>query len=144
MATRAPIDERFFAKVDAHGVCWEWTAATAKNGYGVFNRGAGAGTALAHRWCYEFLVGPIPDGLQLDHVCRNRRCVNPDHLEPVSQRENLLRGYSRMAQNARKTCCPQCHGPYSQQIVKGVVVGRICKPCQCASQLRKYHASKVA
>jgi len=65
MSQRAPADERFFAKVHVLGVCWEWTAATMNSGYGVFQLGCGLGTVLAHRWAYEFLVGPIAEGLQL-------------------------------------------------------------------------------
>lgn len=80
---------RFWAKVDAEGDCWVWTGALSDTGYGSF---APAGKAKsAHRFAYESLVGPIPVGLQLDHLCRNRACVNPDHLEPVSATENTRR-----------------------------------------------------
>lgn len=73
--------------------CWMWTASlTVHGGYGQFNDGSTM--VRAHRWSYEQHVGPIPDGLDLDHLCRNRWCVNPDHLEPVSRGENLLRGYA--------------------------------------------------
>lgn len=102
------LEDRFFAKVDAEGICWEWTAATMKNGYGVFNKG-NRKTALAHRFVWELLVGPIPDNHQIDHLCRNRKCVNPDHLEPVLQVENLRRGYSPAAINKRKTHCVNGH-----------------------------------
>lgn len=77
------------------------------NGYAIFTfNGA---SSMAHRASWELLVGPIPEGLQLDHLCRVRACVNPDHLEPVTQRENTLRGVSPVAENARKTHCPQGH-----------------------------------
>lgn len=62
-----------------------------------------------HRFAYEWLIGPIPEGFQLDHLCRRPHCVNPGHLEPVEPRENYLRGVGPAAQNARKTCCPQGH-----------------------------------
>ena len=77
-----PEDVRFFAKIDASGVCWQWTGARDPNGYGLF-RGNVRITRRAHRFGYELLVGPIPDGLTLDHLCRNRGCVDPDHLEVV-------------------------------------------------------------
>lgn len=93
-------EARFFAKVDVSGVCWEWTAATNTRGYGVFGRGGrSAGNAYAHRWAWEFLVGPIPDGLTVDHLCRNTVCVNPDHLELVTLAENV-----RRANPKRETC----------------------------------------
>jgi hypothetical protein len=71
--------------------CWNWTGALSRNGYGRFGPQAGL-TVGAHRFAYELLVGPIPEGLDLDHLCRNRRCVNPAHLEPVGRSENLARG----------------------------------------------------
>lgn len=92
--------ERFWAKVEKTETCWLWTAAIVK-GYGRFFdedlRPVGA-----HRWAYQTCVGPIPDGLTLDHLCRVRNCVNPDHLEPVTQREN-------MARIPLKTHCPHGH-----------------------------------
>lgn len=91
--------ERFWSKVDTSGICWEWTAARS-DGYGQFKSGPGE-PAGAHRWAYQYLVGPIPVGVQLDHLCRNRACVNPDHLEPVSQRENILRGYGGAGRTIR-------------------------------------------
>lgn len=103
---------RFWSKVDktAAGGCWEWTASKTKNGYGKFRWGAGE--KLPHRFAYELLVGPIPSGLHIDHLCRNRACCNPDHLEPVTNRENLLRGDTIPARHAAKTHCPKGH-PYA-------------------------------
>lgn len=68
----------------------------------------------AHRVAYELFVAEIPEGFDLDHLCRNRGCVNPDHLEPVTRRENLLRGETIPARNARITHCPQGH-PYDAE-----------------------------
>ena len=82
--------DRFFVKVDANGDCWEWTAYIAPNGYGRFQ--IHPFVHNAHRLLYEWLVGPVPEGLELDHLCRIRHCVNPDHLEPVPHRVNVLRG----------------------------------------------------
>lgn len=87
--------------------CWLWTGTTTKAGYGQVRRNGKA--IYAHRAVYEALVGPIPEGLQIDHLCRVRNCVNPLHLEPVTQRENLLRGETITARNAAKTHCPQGH-----------------------------------
>lgn len=96
---RRPEAERFWEKVDAAGVCWEWIGASHEAGYGRFNS-AGRITP-AHRWAYEHLVGPIGDGLHLDHLCRNPPCVNPDHLEPVTPKENTMRGYGAATRGAR-------------------------------------------
>ncbi len=86
--------------------CIEWLGPTI-NGYGRFcNRGR---RVMAHRWAYESEVGPVPDGMELDHLCRNRGCVNHDHLEPVTARENVRRGIGPTADNARKTHCPRGH-----------------------------------
>ena len=85
--TPAP-EVRFFEKVEVTGFCWIWTGATSTV-YGLFwvdNR-----MVRAHRWAYQHLVGPIDEGLQLDHLCRNTKCVNPDHLDPVTQQENIAR-----------------------------------------------------
>lgn len=95
--TRPTSEQRFWSKVDRDGPvpdyrpdlgpCWLWTAATYPGGYGSF-----AGTPTrAHRWAYENVIGPIPDGLHLDHLCRIPPCVNPSHLEPVTNAENHRR-----------------------------------------------------
>ncbi len=91
--------------------CWRWRGASDPKGYGRVGRmiNGKAVTKLAHRVVYEAWVGAIPEGLQLDHLCRNHACVNPDHLEPVTQRENLLRGDTITARNAAKTHCLRGH-----------------------------------
>ena len=95
--------------------CIEWVGGKFSNGYGAFHPGPSAlipgaqKKILAHRWAYEHAVGPVPDGMQLDHLCRNRSCVNPDHLEPVTPAENQAR-----AAKARITECPQGH-PYTEE-----------------------------
>lgn len=104
-------DQRFWAKVDKTETCWLWTAGLNRHGYGQFK--LNGRTRTAHRLAYEWLVGEIPEGLHLDHLCRVRHCVNPDHLEPVTCRVNLLRGETLQARNAAKTHCPQGH-PYDR------------------------------
>lgn len=89
--------------------CWRWTGYLLPNGYGLIGRRQIKGSRLAHRWFYELLIGPIPEGLQLDHLCRNRSCVNPAHLEPVTHKVNGLRGVGPPALNARKTHCIHGH-----------------------------------
>lgn len=106
--------------------CWPYLGANTQ-GYGIY------GKRRAHRVSYEMLVGPIPEGLHLDHLCRNRACVNPGHLEPVSHRENMRRGNGWPGRNAKKTHCPQGH-PYSEENVwleKGG--GRHCRTCMRAN-----------
>lgn len=103
--------ERLLSKVGAtdDNGCWGWTGYRNRLGYGVFSllnppTASLRKNALAHRFVYETLVGPIPDGLVLDHLCRNRACVNPAHLEPVSGGENVRRGG-----NSLKTHCHLGH-----------------------------------
>jgi hypothetical protein len=82
--------ERFFEKVQKTDSCWLWTAATTAAGYGCF-KVRSHHLVLSHRWSYEYHVGPIPDGLTIDHLCRTPACVNPEHMEAVSQAENNRR-----------------------------------------------------
>lgn len=90
--------------------CWEWVGSRSQDGYGVVTiRDPRKVGRYAHRVVYEALVGPIPEGLTIDHLCRNRGCVNPDHLEPVTVRENTLRGVGPTAINARKDRCVRGH-----------------------------------
>jgi len=104
--SRTP-EKRFWAKVEKTETCWLWTAGRDRYGYGQFwfaGRHVGA-----HGFAYQLLVGPVPDGLQIDHCCRVRHCVNPAHLEPVTCRENLMRGDTPAARHVAKTHCPQGH-----------------------------------
>jgi hypothetical protein len=113
------LERRLWAKVDRRGddECWPWLGAIT-GGYGVVSpalqRDGGFKSRRVHRIIYELLIGPIPDGLVPDHLCRNRRCANPKHLEIVTNKENILRGISWSAKNAMKTHCPQGH-EYSEE-----------------------------
>jgi len=91
--------ENFWAKVDKSGDCWLWTAAKTRDGYGKFN--VGRKQVLAHRATYTMLVGEIPDGLEMDHLCRTRHCVNPTHLEAVTTTQNNLRIPRELAADGR-------------------------------------------
>lgn len=138
--TRRTEAERFWDKVDVQpGICWEWQACLLRNGHGQFNR-EGRRPVMAHRWAWEHLVGPIPDGLVLDHLCRNPRCVNPAHLEPVTPGTNTLRGYGAAALNARKTHCKNGHAftPENTGLHSGGL-GRRCRACS-AEQSRNARA----
>lgn len=99
--------ERFLESVEfAPNDCWSWTAFKAA-GYGRFS--VKHDVVSAYRWSYEFFVGPIPEGLHIDHLCRNTSCVNPGHLEPVTGHENLMRSSNWAATNAAKTHCIRGH-----------------------------------
>jgi hypothetical protein len=105
--TRADLEERFWSKVEKTDECWNWTGNTSR-GYGRFAE-SHTHFVQAHRFAYELIRGSIPAGLVLDHLCRNRRCVRPEHLEPVTLRENVLRGDGPTAQRARQSHCIQGH-----------------------------------
>lgn len=123
---------RFLAKicVNENG-CWEWTASLMHNGYGQFSIDRQGRLVAAHRAAYEHWVSSIPVGLQLDHLCRNRKCVNPDHLEPVTQRENMLRGIGPAALAARATHCKRGH-PFSPENTLRLRTRneRVCRTCK--------------
>jgi hypothetical protein len=129
---------RFLAKTapDPETGCWSWTAYLMPNGYGQF--GIGRKVFCAHRVAYEMFVGPIPAGLQIDHLCRNRRCVNPAHMEPVTQRENIMRGEGISAKCAVKTHCLRGHEFDSLNTYRRPNGSRECLTCR---DLRKHGRS---
>lgn len=122
------LDQRFLNKfdVDERSGCWEWFAATDAGGYGFY--WLNGAMRRAHRVAYEALVGTIPDGLQLDHLCRNRRCVNPEHLEPVTGRENTSRSHQF---RAIRIVCPRGHSLSGDNLYVAPKNGRRgCRVCR--------------
>jgi hypothetical protein len=101
------VENRFWSKIDRAGSCWVWTGTLHKCGYGVLVVTRKA--VLAHVFAFRMLIGAVPPGLQIDHLCRNRRCVNPAHMEAVTQAENIRRGIGPSAIFARATHCIAGH-----------------------------------
>lgn len=147
---RTPVADRLNQKLVRRGDCWEWTGKLNPSGYGqvIIHPARGVReTWLTHRLAYTLEHGPIPDGLTVDHLCRNRVCANPSHMELVTQRENNLRSTSPSAKNARKTHCKRGHeftpentylwtGPRGQQ--------RQCRECISARTARSYASADEA
>ena len=130
-----PYEARFWAKVEKNGPtdCWLWIASKSRDGYGMFEmRGA-------HRVAYEMLVGPIPDGLQVDHLCRTRDCVNPSHMELVTSRENTRRGHGPTARHAAQTHCVNGHEFTAENThirIRDGIRCRVCRACKRAEGMR--------
>src|SRR5690242_13805090 len=127
---RSPLD---LYELEPNTGCWLWVGSMFQTGgYGRY----GNKSRLAHRVVYELLVGPIPDGLTLDHLCRVRSCVNPKHLEPVTLKVNTLRGQSITALNSVKAHCKFGH-PFNEFNTMSVPGGRGCRACS-RERARKY------
>ena len=120
--------------------CWEWAASKDRYGYGKFS--IKSVHERAHRVAYELIEGPIPASLQLDHLCRNRSCINPAHLEPVAPSENVMRGQSFAALNAIKTHCPAGH-EYTSENTYRWRNARHCRTC-VAARKTAYRAKRKA
>lgn len=139
MGHSATLRARFLDKTAlAENGCWEWMGAKIHNGYGVI--GDGGRSRAAHRVAYEIFVGPIPDGMSIDHLCRNRACVSAEHLEAVTTRENVLRGAGISAENAQKTHCLRGHEFTPENIywIKNPYgPGRECRTCKAQYARRR-------
>jgi hypothetical protein len=133
---------RFWSKVDKTDSCWIWVACKYKDGYGRFRLNGRC--HRAHRVAYELLVGPIPPGLVLDHLCRNRACVNPSHLDPVTHQTNIARGHAPMLSRLRArdvTECRRGHEFTPENTYTAPRGHRECRKCRRAA-VRRYHYSK--
>jgi hypothetical protein len=127
-----PWPQRFWDRlVVVESGCWGWQGARHLDGYGHLNLYTSTGVRPigTHRIAWELLVGPVPDKLVFDHLCRNPICVNPSHLEPVTVRENILRGSNPAADNARRTHCVNGHDLRDPANVYQYSYRKVCKPC---------------
>ena len=146
-----PESERFWSKVDKLDStgCWQWIGTFYSNGYGMFAKARNGSKrpsfALAHRYSYEAAHGAIPGGLVLDHLCRNRGCVNPDHLEPVTVRENLLRGEGFIGKQYRITHCLRANHPlFGENLYITPDGERACRECRREASRRRYAKTATA
>lgn len=133
--------EDFWSKVEkTESGCWLWVGKVDKDGYGTIHYGK---YRRAHRLSYELLKGNIPEGLVIDHLCRNRACVNPTHLEPVTNHENLMRGSTIAANNLQKTHCRNGHLLAGDNLDRGKQNKgwRLCKTCRREYD-RKWYAQR--
>ncbi len=134
--TPKPLLERWLKFIrPVESGCWLWTGYISSNGYGKMT--IGKTRPNAHIVGYKLYRGPVPDDLELDHLCRVRACVNPDHLEAVTHRENVLRGIGITARQTKRTHCPQGH-PYDTINKAGA---RRCKTCK-RDQMRAHRLSE--
>jgi len=141
---RKSIEERFWDKIDKTSGCWLWKASTwgGKEGYRYGQFKIGVKGHYAHRFAYELIKGKIPKGLDIDHLCRNRLCCNPAHLEAVTRQENLLRGEGITAQNAQKTHCKRGHEFTLENTNTGTKFRR-CNIC-IKKYMASYHKKRMA
>lgn len=153
---RGSVEERFWKKVSKDGrtpehrpelgPCWEWTGFIHSGGYGVFREHYEQGSRSAHVLAFELVVGPVPEGKELDHLCRVRHCVRPDHLEPVPHRVNVLRGEGITAQWAKRDACNHGHEftPENTQIRSDSPGARRCRTCRREESRSRKRNRRVA
>lgn len=131
-----PLAERLWSNIKTDGECWVWKRGKTRAGYGTI--GYFGKTYYTHRLSYELMVGPIPDGLELDHLCFNRLCCNPWHLEPVTSEVNKR----RMLDRNTKMQCPQGHPYEGSNVIVELDGSRRCRACRKAYD-RKRHSAKA-
>lgn len=131
---------RFVKKISAqYSGCWEWTASCNQKGYGNFYYCRCVGKA--HRFAWEQAHGPVPDGMVLDHICKNRKCVNPKHLRTVTNRDNVLHNSeSVIARNAKKTHCKHGHEFTTENTIVRSSGGRDCLICKRERDKKRWNA----
>lgn len=147
---RTRMVERFWSKVGmGPNGCWVWLGSCSTDGYGQLSTPHPQNsTVRAHRYGYELQVGPIPEGMHLDHLCRNIRCVRGDHLEPVTNRENIQRAapFGTLGKGERnKTHCPLGH-PYDEAntYIHKSTGGRRCRACNRVAMQKRTERKKAS
>jgi hypothetical protein len=124
--------ETFWAYVERSNSCWNWTASCDSKGYGQYAIGTykpnSRRNARAHQVSYALTIGEVPENMVIDHLCRNRTCVNPAHMEVVTNKDNILRGVSPSSKHAIKTHCPYGH-PYNDSNTRLNAGSRVCRTC---------------
>jgi hypothetical protein len=147
MKSAEEVAERFWTKVNKTETCWLWTGAAVrgrperKERYGQFWNGGKI--ERAHRYSYRLANGSIPEGLVIDHLCKETLCVNPDHLRAVTNRENILAGNGACARNLKKGYCPQGHKLGGDNVFPKQTDDRSCRTCHNANYMSRYYAKKV-
>lgn len=133
------VEVAFWKRVDVQTAaeCWVWKGSLWVKGYGRFyHKSLGRKAIRAHRMAYILSRGPIPTGLVIDHLCRNRLCMNPAHMEIVTNKENVLRGIGPTAMRKRKTHCIRGHELAGENVVVRPTGARRCKVCQVLDRRR--------
>lgn len=136
------LQERFEARVVRGPDCWTWAGSHNNKGYPVIaakNEQGKWRPYLVHRIAYELLIGPIPDGLKIDHLCCNTRCVNPGHLEPVTQQVNMLRGNHPSALAVRTGFCKRGHRYTAANTMHNTSGSRECRACRRMRDRQRLH-----
>lgn len=142
------LEERFWSKVQKTQTCWVWAAFKDKHGYGQFSAGRRSPTGkrvmdMAYRVAFQLIKGPVPAGMHLDHLCRNPSCVNPDHLEAVTSRENTLRGTSPPARYAKMQTCKRGHQKTPENTYYTGMGYGYCRQCHLIRTTANYHKRKA-